>query len=1361
MPEVPGVGIRFFVIDELNATFAKAFSKFSASIEKEIKNINNRIKTIETTLANSGIKIKRENKEIEQSFKDTFGRPIDSATKNIQKLSKTEEALTSALRSQSKELANVNRVIKAEGESIARLQAKKKLLQTTITTLTTAEKNFADVGIDVSKSLERQEQNLKKTQAALKAFGVTKKTVTLQQKKDSAALAEQQKKDFEFFKAATRAEKLIDRERLKSKEKLISVTKKLNKERERTSKIINKNRAANAGLIGSLKEIVFWQLRWFTGAGLVFGIINQITGSVKDFFVLEDTMQRIAGIFELNAQETEKFKDQINDLARVTGTAPSEVAMQFLEIGRAIPDATEALDILTNAMKLQVVAGGELSSSVNALRISQTVWGDAAGTTEQIANKLTFAFDKSALATEDMSNIFNIAGASAKLMGVSFDDLLAVAAVLRDAGLRGQTIATGLRVLVRDLTLQSDKLTNALGLTKDELIKIIPEGSSLADVLEFLNEKGVSTEQLFGALTLRGANVGATLTDLADKVRIARDGVGSYNKLNERFVAQLGTAVSEVKKLGTEFDLLVGQILGTTKGFASLFRILTGLVQEFTLFFEILNKIGIKLPQILAAIAIFTGNPIVVAVAVLANLEQLFREAGLGASVFAAEVANVGDVTKITVKSLERFRELMKQPPEVRPPGQFMPFDPLPEITEFDLQKRLALLTQATQDQLKAAEDLNKKLLKSQKDALAKELKENEEHLLKLIKIREDAGFNSVGLRNQLAKVRIDAQEEEEKIILASLKDFEKQKEKIRKKELKEEEKRSKEREKLFKKFNETLLEAEKKRSKDIRKNLLEIVKDEERSLKDRENALNAFQLNREGDTKEFVAREQVIISDALRLEIIGIEGKAVLEGQLAGIKLLKEAEVTAEILDLRTELTEKTIQQLFNIARDETLSIEERLRALDRLNERDIEVINAFTTGWVNALVSFGNVTNSIIALGEQTATILRDTFKDVFVAGLKGQFEDIGDLFDALMDKMLDAFLNTVATMASNSLISAATGVLQQSGITSGLSAALGKAGLSSVADALGIGGGAAATGTVATGSLGTGSLATTGSTAFSGGATGGGFGAGTVAASTTAAPATAASSATAGAATGTLAAAGAVAGVGSALVIGGVLIASLFKGSGPDFDYEAFFNLKKSSFLSDVTSYSGLPLSGWTDLTAHKDEYNAFAFQDFLKTKLVEEGSSQAFIDQALERVTLGIKPVEIPSKSPPGNTGVAQANFAAAQKLKELNSMALPSFQKGLINVPFDNFKANLHEGEMVLPKQISEAVRDNLLTGAGGSSGITVVFETNVSLPNSIMVGESGIKQFVVENIQKELADNLDDHAGEFIRRLEKELGKRF
>lgn len=113
---------------------------------------------------------------------------------------------------------------------------------------------------------------------------------------------------------------------------------------------------------------------------------------------------------------------------------------------------------------------------------------------------------------------------------------------------------------------------------------------------------------------------------------------------------------------------------------------------------------------------------------------------------------------------------------------------------------------------------------------------------------------------------------------------------------------------------------------------------------------------------------------------------------------------IQQQVLDIKIKNAE------LNGALEEEVELYRRQREeLERMKSP----LSAFAKGWEDVIKHQKTSSELMEDLAKETATSIRETFSDTFVMGMKGDFDDLGDLWDNLLDGMLDSFLKMIADM------------------------------------------------------------------------------------------------------------------------------------------------------------------------------------------------------------------------------------------------------------------------------------------------------------------------------------------------------------
>ena len=161
-----------------------------------------------------------------------------------------------------------------------------------------------------------------------------------------------------------------------------------------------------------------------------------VTNTVK----VEATFAKINTILGGTEKQLKQFGQGIFEVARNTGTAFDQVAEGALELARQGLSVEDSLSRVSTALKLVRVAGIDSQQAVAGLTAAIKGFEGAGLTVAAIGDKLAEVDTKFAVSTEDLINGLERASASARVAGVSFDELLAVITTVQERTQRGGAV---------------------------------------------------------------------------------------------------------------------------------------------------------------------------------------------------------------------------------------------------------------------------------------------------------------------------------------------------------------------------------------------------------------------------------------------------------------------------------------------------------------------------------------------------------------------------------------------------------------------------------------------------------------------------------------------------------------------------------------------------------------------------------------------------------------------------------------------------------------------------------------------------------------------------------------------------------
>ena len=178
--------------------------------------------------------------------------------------------------------------------------------------------------------------------------------------------------------------------------------------------------------------------------GASVAVINKLSQAfgalVSNTIKVEATFAKINTILGGTQKQLQQFGDGIFKVAQNTATSFDQVAEGALELARQGLSVEESLSRVETALKLVRVAGIDSQQAVAGLTAAIKGFEGAGLNVAQIADKLAEVDTKFAVSTEDLINGLERASASARVAGVSFDELLGVITTVQERTQRGGAV---------------------------------------------------------------------------------------------------------------------------------------------------------------------------------------------------------------------------------------------------------------------------------------------------------------------------------------------------------------------------------------------------------------------------------------------------------------------------------------------------------------------------------------------------------------------------------------------------------------------------------------------------------------------------------------------------------------------------------------------------------------------------------------------------------------------------------------------------------------------------------------------------------------------------------------------------------
>lgn len=410
--------------------------------------------------------------------------------------------------------------------------------------------------------------------------------------------------------------------------------------------------------MAALNKMLFGEGNWkqfgarIAGASVistgVFAAMGAIQNGVQNVLEFEDAMGKLQAIAGATDIEMLKLSGSILAVARNSRYSTLELTEAATQIAQAGFSATETAKVLQDAMTLATASGSSPAEAVDTVTSALGAFQLQASESGRVVDTLVNGLNRSKLAMNQMQAAIQYAGATAFENNVSFEELVAVAGSLANAGIRsGSTIGTGLRQLMVDLKTPTEDFKaelQSLGLT---MADVDVKSLGLAEVVRNLTDAGFSAEAAYKSFEVRAASSFLAFRnqiDAYDDLKLALAQTGAAQQAADR--ASESTTAKWQKMLNTVTEL-VASLSGPLMDTIGL--LIDGLAKVAAFITDVNEAMGGLLGELLVVAAGFAvGGPWGAAVAAVA--------------MFAAQIRGASDATEeLVAKTNEAKQEFDSQ----------------------------------------------------------------------------------------------------------------------------------------------------------------------------------------------------------------------------------------------------------------------------------------------------------------------------------------------------------------------------------------------------------------------------------------------------------------------------------------------------------------------------------------------------------------------------------------------------------------------------------------------------------------------------------------------------------------------------
>jgi TP901 family phage tail tape measure protein len=313
--------------------------------------------------------------------------------------------------------------------------------------------------------------------------------------------------------------------------------------------------------------------------GASVAVINKLSDAfgalVSNTIKVEATFAKIGVILGGTQKDLQEFGRGIFDVAKSTATSFDQVAEGALELARQGLSTEESLSRVETALKLVRVAGIDSQKAVAGLTAAIKGFEGAGLTVGDIADKLAEVDTKFAVSTEDLINGLERASASARVAGVSFDELLGVVTTVQERTQRGgAVIGNAFKTIFARLG-RSDTLValEEIGIktldASGNVRSAIPLFQELAVKLNELGLKSVEAGDIIQKVAgVRQRDILISLVEdltsgqsqFAKSLQVSSQAAGALDQKNQALNQTLEALISKTATSGQQLASVLGEI---------------------------------------------------------------------------------------------------------------------------------------------------------------------------------------------------------------------------------------------------------------------------------------------------------------------------------------------------------------------------------------------------------------------------------------------------------------------------------------------------------------------------------------------------------------------------------------------------------------------------------------------------------------------------------------------------------------------------------------------------------------------------------------------------------------------------------
>lgn len=349
-----------------------------------------------------------------------------------------------------------------------------------------------------------------------------------------------------------------------------------------------------------------------------------------------DLNQATHDILAISGESKDQFKavsDSIYDIAKASRFTTQEVAGLMQVLAQAGVKSKDLSEVSKQTGMFATATASDPKLAADLVTTSMNVFAIDAQNVTRSTNAMAAALNLSKLETAGLGTAFNYLAPQAAQLGMTMEQTLAIISNMAQSGIKASTIGTGVSQMLKEFSTPKPRLRKMLdevGLSPDD---INPMKKNFADIVQTLQDKGVTVDQLFQAMETRVGRAAVTAVNLsANSFREMEANLTgthaalvAYDKTMEGAKARINVTKQSFQELATiignqlapafiwvngaiqDFIKIMSSDDGSVTKLALQFTLATGAIGLFTIAYKGLMATAIGSASFGAIAGIFTG----------------------------------------------------------------------------------------------------------------------------------------------------------------------------------------------------------------------------------------------------------------------------------------------------------------------------------------------------------------------------------------------------------------------------------------------------------------------------------------------------------------------------------------------------------------------------------------------------------------------------------------------------------------------------------------------------------------------------------------------------------------------------------